>query len=186
MASSPTPTRNHLHQRGTITANGRRINSTVKENSSLRMEHTIRVTSSRVRLRYRAGIFSTTGVTIKERLRMERHRGMEITSIRIRITSIVDVGSGISLTARGLRSSGMGRIIKATSRMESRKVTVTMSVNRVSMRVTSKMATSAAKGPSATPTAAPTKVNGAKECSQATASSRGPMETATKDNTPKA
>lgn len=117
---------------------------------------------------------------------MERHRGMEITSIRIRITSIVDVGSGISLTARGLRSSEMGRIIKATSRMESRKVTVTMSVNPVSMRVTSKMATSVAKGPSATPTAAPTKVNGAKECSQVTASSRGPMETATKVNTPKA
>lgn len=167
-------------------ANGRKINSTVKDNSSLRMGHTIRASSSQGRQQYKDGIFSTMGVTIKARSRMERHREKEITSIRIKITSTVEVGSGISHTAKAWRSSEMGRIIKATLRMESRRVTVTISVNPASMRVTSRMVTSVAKGPSATPTAAPIKANGAKECSQVMASSPGPMETATKGNTPKA
>ena len=123
---------------------------------------------------------------MKARLRMERHRETEITSIRIRITSTLEVGSEINLTARACRSSETGRITKATLRTESRKVMVIMSANPACIRATSKQETSVAKALLVTPTAAPTKVNGVKECSVATASSPGPMETDTKDNTPKA
>lgn len=124
-------------------------------------------------------------VIIRERFKMEKHRGMGIIWIRIRTMSMSGVGRKINHMVRVFRSLEMGRIIKATSKMELRKVTAIMYVNRVCIKETSKTGTSVVKAPLATRTAALIKVNGAKACSQATVSSPGQMETATKANTPR-
>lgn len=113
---------------------------------------------------------------------MEKRRGKGITWIRIRIMSTLGLGSEINRMARAFRNSEMDRTIKETSKMESRKVTATMSVNLAFIRETSRTETSVVKARLATQTAAPIKVNGAKECSQVTVSSHGPMETAIKAN----
>lgn len=99
--------------------------------------------------------------------------------------STLEVGNGTSLTVKVFRSSATDRITKATSGTELKRAMATMSVNLACIRATSKRETSVAKAHLATPMAAPIKANGAKECSQATASSPGPMETDTKANIPK-